>query len=176
MTTDGRLLNVLDAAKVLDASNVSREEAAKVTQLCSILAQSLDVGLPVGGGASAWPDPVIQAAFALAMTTSNYAHALTCPDTSDWWRDYRARMVSDWGVARRTAELLAYGEIRAATLVALDAAEKRVTTAEPLAEPRTETVACGDVTPPPLAAVTAQKAFDRGWPIVPSQEPGHPAL
>lgn len=175
--TDNRLVAIIDAARVLDDPNVSREAAAKVSQLCSILAQSLNPdGLPVGDGAPEWPDPVIKAVFDLAMSTATYADSVSWPSDTEWWRDYRARMVSDWGAARRTAELLAYGEIRAATLVALDSAEKRVTTAEPLAEPLTKTVACDDVTPPLLSAMTAQEAFDRGWPIVPSQEPGHAAL
>jgi hypothetical protein len=124
--TDPRLLNLLDAAKVLDDPNVTAEQAAKVVQLCSILAQSLNPdALPVGDGAPDWPDPVIRVAFDLAMATSNYAHSLTCPDSAGWWHDYRAKMLADWGDARRAAELAARQEIQASTLNALAAAERR---------------------------------------------------
>jgi hypothetical protein len=46
---DNRLLSLLDAAKVLDHPDVTREQIGRVRQLSSILAQSLGVGLPVGG-------------------------------------------------------------------------------------------------------------------------------
>ena len=175
--TDPRLLNVIDAAKVLDDPNVTPEQCARVRQLASILAQSLDPGLPVGGDAAQWPDAAVKAAFDLAMTTATYSDSLSWPDTTEGWREYRKRMLADWGDARRTAELFAHGEIKASTLVALDAAERRATgqlAAEPQRESQIQMVACvecDDVDPP---LVTAQTAFEMGWPMIPSQEPGHP--
>src|SRR5580693_1110273 len=117
--TNSRLLNLIDAAKVLDNPDVTMEQRRQVSQLCSILAQSLDIGLPVGDDTE-WPDASLKTAFDLALATMTYADSLSWPEggsesMQDWWRDRKAHALTEWGVARRNAELAANDKVQAAT-------------------------------------------------------------
>jgi hypothetical protein len=186
---DNRLLSLIEAAKVLDNPAVTQEQCNQVSQYCSILAQSLDPDMDChyGDYRYDWPSPDLEAAFTLALTTNNYASSLSWPDTSDWWRDYKKRMLDEWADARRFAEMTAHGSIAASTVLALDQAERRaegqtavVATDDDTAEPQSEEVVFtgGDDgnMPPLLSAATFQEWFERGLTGVPSQEPGHSPL
>lgn len=121
--TDNRLLSLIDAANALDNPALTLDQAKQVSQLCSILAQSLDAGFLIGEDVS-WPSEEQRLAFNLAMKTSTYAESLSWPDDSEWWRDHRAEMLAAWGRARREAELEAHGKVAASTLTAIAAAER----------------------------------------------------
>lgn len=153
MTADVRLLNLIDAAKVLDDPHVTEQQVKQVTQLCSILAQSIDPEGLAGCGdcGFTWESDELKAGYDLALKTIAFADSFSWPSGTDWWREYRGRMLTEWGEARRKAELAARGEVQASTLNALAAAETR-----------TRVVADTDKPPPLLSPGDLPARFEPG--------------
>jgi hypothetical protein len=136
---DSRLSAVLRAADTLDNPKVTKEQIASCRRVCAVIADSflctIRVALTANGDDGSWLDnanfdasgaPLDQhVAYQLALNTVLWIDQMSDAGTSDGAIRFRAHMAGEWAKARRNAEELVFGEVRAATQVALDRLEHR---------------------------------------------------
>jgi hypothetical protein len=137
--TDQFLPALLRACDTLDA-NPTKERVTSIRKLCAVLADAYLCKIRANLSAADFDDRWLDDAnfdesgapldmvicYHLALNTCCWIDSTDHESlTSEWARKHRARTVSDWVKARRRADEFAFGEVRAATQIALDRAERR---------------------------------------------------
>jgi hypothetical protein len=139
MMLDPRLSAVLRAADVLDDPKLTKQRIASCRQVCAVIADSflctIRVSVSANGDDGSWLDnanfdasgaPLDQhLGYQLALNTVLWIDQMSDAGTSDGAIRFRAHIAHEWAKARRNAEELVFGEVRAATQVALDRLEHR---------------------------------------------------